>query len=377
MAKKYKKAPKNQQVPKESRNPRATIQALIVYLTGIILCKTLIVRLVSIVLIVAGLDDKKIALLVGCHRKTVKTLRTKLDTMTVAELLFIKPGSGRKPKASTDVVSGIVSAVKTKIFFNLRQIADYVYDTYKLKVSETCIGRMLKRFNIRRLKCGSIPAKADTEKQNLFYEAQFYPLVQQAKEGDIVLIFLDAAHCVMGNDYLGYVYGVVRRFIRTLSGRKRYNVLGALDFVTKQVHTITNTTYITAIQVCRMLAKLHKLYPGQEIHVILDNAKYQKCKIVTLLAKHLNIKLVYLPAYSPNLNLIERLWKYVKSELHKQSWKDFQAFRQRIDQIIVDFSGKNIAKANSLITENVQLFDDFVEVTDTVLEEPAKTRKAA
>ena len=187
---------------------------------------------------------------------------------------------------------------------------------------------------------------------------------------------MDAAHFVLGNEFLGYVYGVVRRFIRTLNGRKRYNILGALNFVSKQVHTITNSTYITSIQVCRMLAKLYKLYPKQEIHVILDNAKYQKCKIVTLLADHLNIKLVYAPAYSPNLNLIERLWKYVKSELRKQSWEDFNVFGQKIDQIIVDFSGKNIAKANSLITENVQLFDDFVEVTDTVLEESKKGKAA-
>ena len=376
MAKKYNKVAKNLSVPKECRYLRGIILAIIAFLISLMMNKTLAIRLVSILLIAVGYDDQKVALLVGCHRKTVKTLRIKLDDRTVSELMVIKPGSGRKPKSSTDIVSGIVSAVKTKIFFNLRQIADYVLEIYELNVSETCIGRMLKKFNIRRLKSGSIPAKADPEKQQLFYEAQFYPLVQQAKNKELVLIFMDAAHFVMGNEFLGYVYGVVRRFIRTLNGRKRYNILGALNFVSKQVHTITNSTYITSIQVCRMLAKLYKLYPKQEIHVILDNAKYQKCKIVTLLADHLNIKLVYAPAYSPNLNLIERLWKYVKSELRKQSWEDFNVFGQKIDQIIVDFSGKNIAKANSLITENVQLFDDFVEVTDTVLEESKKGKAA-
>ena len=114
-----------------------------------------------------------------------------------------------------------------------------------------------------------------------------------------------------------------------LSFRKRYNVLGALNFKSKVVHTVSNSTYITAIQICRMLAKLHKLYPGQIIYVILDNAKYQKCKIVMLLAQHLNIKLEFLPPYSPNLNLIERLWKYVKSELRKQYWEDFSAFSKK------------------------------------------------
>ena len=377
MAKKYNKAPKNIQIPKECRYLRGVVLAVIVLLVSIMMNKTLAVRLVSILLIAVGYDDKKVALLVGCHRKTVKTLRNKMDDNTVSELMVIKPGSGRKPKASPDIINSIISEIKTGVFFNLRQIADYVYDTYKLKVSETCLGRMLKKFNIRRLMSGSIPAKANIDLQQLFYESSFFPLVQQAKKGDIVLFFMDAAHFVMGNGYLGYIYGVVRRFIRTLNGRKRYNVLGALNFVSKQVHTITNSTYITAIQVCRMLAKLYKLYPGQEIHIVLDNAKYQKCEIVEKLAKHLNIKLEYLPSYSPNLNLIERLWKYVKSELRTKSWDDFKAFSKKIDQIIVDFSGKNIAKANSLITENVQLFDNFVEVTDTVLEEPAMKTKAA
>ena len=377
MAKKYNKEPKTLQVPKEDRYLRGVALAIIAILVQLALPRTLAVRLVSILLIAAGYDNREVALLVGCHQKTVKNLRKKMDDQTVSELMVIKPGSGRKPKASTDIIGGIVSSVKEKIFFNLRQIADYVYDTYKIKVSETCIGRMLKRFNIRRLKCGSIPAKADPDKQRLFYESSFYPLVQQAKANEIVLFFLDAAHFVMGNGFLGYVYGVARKFIRTLSGRKRYNVLGALNFTSKVVHTVSNSTYITATQVCRMLAKLHKLYRGQIIHVILDNAKYQNCKIVMLLAQHLNIKLEFLPPYSPNLNLIERLWKYVKSELRKQSWGDFSAFSKKIDQIIVDFSEKNIEKANSLITENVQLFDDLVEVTDTILEESVEKKKVA
>ena len=66
-------------------------------------------------------------------------------------------------------------------------------------------------------------------------------------------MFLDGAHFVMGCDFLGYIYGKTRRFIKTFSGRKRYNVLGALNFVTKKVTTVTNDTYITAAEVCQML----------------------------------------------------------------------------------------------------------------------------
>ena len=130
-----------------------------------------------------------------------------------------------------------------------------------------------------------------------------------------VLLFMDASHFVLGCDFLGGIYSKIRRFVKTFSGRQRYNVLGAINFMTKKVHTITNTNYITATEICQMLRQVASEYAGKKIHIVLDNAKYQKCEIVTSLAKELKIELVYLPTYSPNLNLIERLWKFTKSRL--------------------------------------------------------------
>ena len=77
--------------------------------------------------------------------------------------------------------------------------------------------------------------------------------MKQAKTGMLELLFVDESHFVMGCDYLGSVYGFVRRFIRTGSGRKRYNVPGALNFMSKKLTTITNDSYITSVQVCELL----------------------------------------------------------------------------------------------------------------------------
>ena len=75
--------------------------------------------------------------------------------------------------------------------------------------------------------------------------------------------------------------------------------------------TIKNDSYITSIQVCELFRKI-KEQTQLPVSIILDNAKYQKCALVASLALELNIELLYLPAYSPNLNLIERFWKFVK-----------------------------------------------------------------
>jgi len=217
------------------------------------------------------------------------------------------------------------------------------------------------------LKCGSIPAKADAKEQRSFYEKILYPLMEQAKSGKITLLFLDASHFVMGCDFLGYIYGKTRRFIKTYSGRKRYNVLGALNFVSKKVTTITNDTYITSAQICEMLRKLAAEYEGNPIYIILDNASYQKCELVKLLAAQLGISLIFIPPYSPNLNLIERLWKFVKGELRSKYYDNFNLFQAKINSIISSTDKDNKNNMDRLIGDKVQLFDDALPVSDKSL----------
>lgn len=174
-----------------------------------------------------------------------------------------------------------------------------------------------------------------------------------------VLLFMDASHFVMGCDFLGRVYSRTRRFVRTFSGRRRFNVLGALDFVTGKVLTVTNDSYITATQVCEMLRKISMEYAGKKVRVILDNARYQKCQAVRELALELGIELLYIPPYSPNLNLIERFWKFVKGELRSKYYDNFSLFQNAINGLIQSATEKNRSRVAKLIGEKVQLFDDL------------------
>jgi transposase len=188
--------------------------------------------------------------------------------------------------------------------------------------------------------------------------------MSRAAKDKLVLLFLDASHFVMGCDFLGYIYGKVRRFVKTFSGRKRYNVLGALNFVTKKVTTVANDAYITATEICEMLRKVAAEYKGKTVHIVLDNARYQKCVVVMDLAKKLNITLHFMPPYSPNLNLIERLWKHVKSKLRSKYYNQFDVFKESIDSIINDTDKGSKALIDRLIGESVQIFDSLVPVND-------------
>jgi transposase len=216
---------------------------------------------------------------------------------------------------------------------------------------------------VQPLKIGFLPAKADVAVQHDFIESTLKPLIKRAKKGKTHLFFVDASHFVMGG-FVGHLWSKVRTFVKTSSGRSRYNVLGALNFVTKKVETITNDTYITADQVIMLIDKLIKNYTQGKITLILDNARYQHCKKVINYAELHKVRLIFLPAYSPNLNLIERLWKFVKSEvLNAAYYGTFDDFKKAIDLCVSQTNTKYQERMNSLISENVQQFSGIVPIT--------------
>src|SRR3990170_4659520 len=201
-----------------------------------------------------------------------------------------------------------------------------------------------------------IPAKADPDKQKEFLEQEIQPRLDEAQAGKRAVLFVDAAHFVLA-PFLGFLWSVVRVFIQAPSGRQRFNVLGALNVITHELITVTNDTYITAESLCALLQKLAALNLTVPITVFLDNARYQKCALVQAVAAQLNIELCYLPAYSPNLNLIERVWKFVKKQcLYSKYYADFATFKAAIDTCLREMPTTHQAALDSLLTLRFQLF---------------------
>jgi transposase len=127
-----------------------------------------------------------------------------------------------------------------------------------IKRSDTQIRKfLLNKLKLRRRKIGMIPAKADPDEQKKYLDEKLKPRLEEAKAGKRAVYFVDAAHFVH-SPYLGYLWSALRLFIPAPSGRKRYNVLGALNAVSHQVCSFMNTTYINAKTVCLLLEKLAK-----------------------------------------------------------------------------------------------------------------------
>jgi len=316
---------------------------------------TIAKRIVCIIVLSIGISIEEASRVSGFCEKTVVAIKKKLNSNEV-DILFVIGGGGRKSPLA-DFESAIINEVNQNAYHTKQQIADMIFEKYGIKVTQQTVGKLLKKNGIKRLKCGSLPAKANPAKQRAFYDETLHPLMECAKNGIIELLFVDASHFVMGCDFLGSVYGKVRRLVLTGSGRKRYNVLGALNFVSKKITTITNDTYITSTQICELLKKLAVEYVGKTIYLVLDNASYQTCYLVKNLATELGINLVFIPPYSPNLNLIERFWKFTKGKLRTKYYTHFDEFSNRIDSIISSSDGAYKMDLDSLISEKVQLFD--------------------
>lgn len=171
------------------------------------------------------------------------------------------------------------------------------------------------------------------------------------------MFFVDASHFVYGA-FLGYLWCAARLFVPTGSGRQRLNVLGAVGYHTAKMITVINRGSIGAEQVCQLLREI-KRRTRKPVTVVLDNASYHRARVVRELAEELGVELLFLPPYSPNLNLIERVWKLVKKlALSARTLPDFDSFAESITQAIDQLETEHRDKLLTLITPNFQDFDN-------------------
>ena len=215
--------------------------------------------------------------------------------------------------------------------------------------------------NWRCLAAIPLPPKKSIEEhavtQAKFLETTLEPLLEEARAGKAHVFFVDAAHFVMGS-FLCAIWCRVRLFIRGGSGRKRYSVLGAWNAVTQERVSITTDATVSAETMCALLVKIAAQNLLGPVALVLDNARYQHCALVIAMAKSLNIHLEFLPSYSPNLNLIERLWKFVKKQvLYGRHYATFADFRTAIDGCLAKIPTEHREKLSSLMTHNFQTFD--------------------
>jgi transposase len=218
-----------------------------------------------------------------------------------------------------------------------------------IRLSESQARRVMGKMGMARKKCMNLPAKADPQLQFEFYTQKLKPRLQQASRGGRKVFFVDAAHFVMGS-FLGLVWCFARPLVRTSPGRQRYSVLGAIESHSKELISVRTRGNVNSDTVC-------EAHPSAEITLVMDNARYQHNNMVKAVARAVDIELLFLPAYSPNLNLIERLWKLTKKRcLTNRYYENFDKFVEGIDRCLDSFATTLRDEVSSLLTLNFQFF---------------------
>jgi len=194
--------------------------------------------------------------------------------------------------------------------------------------------------------------------QREFLKTELQPALDATATGTGHVFFVDAAHFVFGT-FLCCLWSLARIFVRAASGRQRFNVLGAWNAITRQLIAVTNTTVVNTDTMCELLRKIADEKLTGPITVVLDNARYQRNKVVQSLAAELGIRLLFLPSYSPNLNLIERLWGFAKRQsVYGKYHATFASFRAAIESTLASLSTTHSKKLETLMTLVFQEFDD-------------------
>lgn len=193
-------------------------------------------------------------------------------------------------------------------------------DKLKCQVSRTTLRKLLKQAGLGWKKCKRVLAKAKPEERAAFV-AQFQGWFEQVHLGQLRLIYVDEAH-IHQDMALGYRWSVVGEAdwvpSHCSSLKNRLNWYGAYDFTNGQCLIWHQDTCNgeTTVAFLHYLVQQWPHLPNQQTAIIWDGAPWHsRTEIVREAAEELGLTLIQLPAYSPDLNPIEGLWKWMREEL--------------------------------------------------------------
>lgn len=235
-------------------------------------------------------------------------------------------------KLSDEQEQALCGHLDEHLYIDAKAICDYVKQTFGLRYSISGMRDLLHRLGFVYKQTKGIPSKADERQQLAFLEETLPELLEEVAVGQAEVYFADGAHPTHNTKTgRGWIRKGQDFEIDCNSGRKRVNINAAIR-ATKPEHLVYDVTEcINAQSTQRLCRKLLQKHPGKTIYLVCDNAGYNRCGWLQDWAENTRIEFIFLPAYSPNLNLIERLWRFLRKEvIHSIYYDTYAKFRQAI-----------------------------------------------
>jgi transposase len=312
-------------------------------------------RVKAIILLNAGWTPSQVAQALLINRTTVRTYSRRYNKGGVARLLETNYHFHRG-YLNLEEEQELDTYLQEHLHITAKSVVAYVEERWDIHYSESGMTDLLHRLGYVYKKPKLVPGKADADAQKAFLED--YKKLKGNKAEEDVILFMDAVHPqhnpVMAN---GWIKQGKDFQICSNTGRQRLNINGAVSLDSLNLVMRYDDT-INAESTVKLFEQIESAYPlATKITVISDNARYYRSKLVKAYVENSRIELMFLPPYAPNLNLIERYWKYFKKNvLYNHYYATFKEFKLACTGFFEN-PDEHHTSLRSLLTENFQIID--------------------
>jgi transposase len=243
--------------------------------------------------------------------------------------------------------------IEQSLYHQAKDIVNYIAKTYGVIYSVTGVTHLLHHLGFVYKATKAIPGKADLQAQLAFIK-KYKRWIRNLKPEDR-MYFVDATHPQHNlQTARAWIKKGQDKEMPTNTGRERINIMGALNVQDTEIVTIQNKT-INAQTMVELFDELEAKHPVGKIHIIVDNARYNDCTLLKERVKKSRIIMHRLPTYSPNLNIIERLWLfYHRKVLYNKYYPTMDDFQKATTTFFEDIQLYR-KELRSLLVDNFQL----------------------
>lgn len=245
-----------------------------------------------------------------------------------ADALLDNNYSGAEPKLDVHQMSELENYLEEHILPDAKAVIAHIDKQYGVRYSISGVTDLLHRLGFSYKKPTHVPGKQDPAQQQAFLAE--YQRIKAHKGKDDPIYFADATHPQHNSiPSYGWIKKGQEKELKANCGRQRLNINGAINIETLEP-TVRFYETINAQSAMDLFTRLEAKHPqATVIYVIVDNARYYRSRWLKKAMKGTKIKLIFLPPYSPNLNLIERYWKFFKKNvLNNCYYKTFGEFKR-------------------------------------------------
>lgn len=260
-------------------------------------------------------------------------------------------------RLSSTQISQLRKELNTTLYLDSKEVVSWIYTRWGITYTHQGVVDLLNRigFTYKQTKC--VPCEADSKKQEKFLQ-QLDTLLEQTLDNDSVVYFADGVHPTHNTRSThAWIEKATERLQPTLSGRDRVNINAVINAKDPIEVIFEECKSVNAQTTKALYQKIIDANPNKKnIYIISDNARYYRNKELMAWIENTPIKPIFLPPYSPNLNLIERLWKFMRKKIiNTKFYRTKEEFRQAI---LIFFKNINQYKdeLSSLMTLNFHVF---------------------